>query len=126
MRFCATIPLALRVRQRLYVETLRAYDYRQVFTGIPLGGWSLTGFKRYWMKPLLTLSVLLSGSAVGRHCHALATYYHSYHNILRLFGLRYFLKHVGSSHLVSPGRGTLALAADFWLRENGYLGEEDA
>ena len=107
-----TVPLELKLGQRLYLDTLRGWDYRGLFAGHSRAATSWPRGARA-LLPVEAAVRRLLGPAAHRRFHRYSRYFGHYHHQYREMSLPVFLK------LAGDARNLLSLHCRTWLEEAG-------
>lgn len=112
VRFFTTVPLDLRLRQRLYLDTLRSWDYRGLFATHqrPRASWPR---RARILLPVEAAVRHLLGPAAHHKFQTYARYFGHYHHQYQEMSLPVFLK------LAGDARNLLSLHCRIWLEESG-------
>ena len=117
MEFWRKVPYALKLNQSLYVNYLRKYNYKNVFTVLrqKVQPWTL----RYsWIPCVAKIIKVFSGNLSKERFYKKMHFYSTYHPQYALFGHEYYLKHYRecrdpASFMVSHFLKEMGLEADF-------------
>jgi len=116
LSFYQSIPLELRLGQKLYIKYLEHYNYKNLFKNYP-------SETRRWRFPLLLIVKPISiffrlMGLNNNNVYKYFSFWSHYSNQYAFYGLSYFMKNIRKAVVPPAARGVIALGINRWMEEN--------
>lgn len=113
LHFWGDIPIKMKVGQKLYVNYLRKYNYKKVFTKFGSDIWRWPGWPGtpYFFLSIAHLFRLIGGNSWKEKFYKYASYFSHYGCYYGIYGFKHYLK------LMGRARNPVSFYVDTWIKE---------